>query len=95
MNFTTKFLLPAGLVVERMHKAKETNGKVDGRRETNQVSFHCLRHTFVSALKLTGASQSTAKELAGHSSDQISDLYTHVDEASLTRAIKQLPGIKK
>jgi site-specific recombinase XerD len=59
------------------------------------VSFHCLRHTFVSLLKITGASQSTAKELAGHSSDAMSDLYTHVDEATLTKAIKQLPQVTK
>jgi integrase len=94
-QFYEEILMPAGLVVKRTHQAKEKNGKPDGRRETNEISFHCLRHTFVSVLKISGASQSTAKELAGHSSDQISDLYTHVDEASLTRAIKQLPGIKK
>lgn len=92
-EFYEDVLTPAGLVVERMHQATKKNG--DGRRETNALSFHCFRHTFVSVLKITGASQSTAKELAGHHSDQISDLYTHIDEASKTRAIKQLPGITK
>jgi integrase len=94
--FYEQILLPAGLVPKRTHKAQKPNGKTaTGRRHVNEISFHALRHTFVSLLKITGASQSTAKELAGHSSDQISDLYTHVDEASLTRAIKQLPGIAR
>jgi len=35
------------------------------------VTFHSLLHTFVSLLKVTGSSQSVAKELAGHSSDQV------------------------
>jgi integrase len=95
-RFYEEILLPAGLVVKRTHHAKPTNGKTQtAHRMVNEVSFHCLRHTFVSLLKITGASQSTAKELAGHGSDDISDLYTHVDEASLTRAIKQLPPIAK
>jgi integrase len=100
-GFSNKFyedvLLPAGLVAKRTHQAKKTkDGEVRTERRTvNQVSFHCLRHTFVSLLKITGASQSAAKELAGHGSDEISDLYTHNDEATLTRAIKQLPVISK
>jgi integrase len=95
-EFYDEILLPAGLVTKRTHQAKEKNGhEPTGRRAVNALSFHCLRHTFVSLLKITGASQSTAKELAGHSSDQISDLYTHVGEAELTKAIKQLPAIAK
>jgi integrase len=95
-EFYDEVLLPAGLVKKRTHQAKEKNGhEPNGRRTVNALSFHCLRHTFVSLLKFTGASQSTAKELAGHSSDQISDLYTHVGETELKRAIKQLPAIAK
>ena len=96
-KFYEEVLLPAGLVAKRTHHAKKTKAgeaRME-RRAVNEVSFHCLRHTFVSLLKLTGASQSAAKELAGHGSDEISDLYTHNDEATLTRAIKQLPPIVK
>jgi integrase len=94
-EFYDVVLLPAGLVTARKqshHKKKEA--ATNGRRKVNSVSFHCLRHTFVSLLKLSGASQATAKELAGHSSDAISDLYTHIPEAELNRAIKQLPEIQ-
>jgi integrase len=98
-EFFDEVLLPAGLVTARAWPSDQRNGQRGGertgRRKASEISFHCLRHTFVSLLKITGASQATAKELAGHSSDQISDLYTHVDEAELSRAIKRLPDIAK
>ena len=95
-EFYDDVLLPAGLVTARKesHHKKKDAAK-NGRRKVNSVSFHCLRHTFVSLLKISGASQATAKELAGHSSDAISDLYTHIPEAELNRAITQLPEITK
>jgi integrase len=93
-EFYSEVLLPAGLVSKRTHQAPKSNGKPAATgRKINPVSFHCLRHSFVSFLKMTGASQSTAKELAGHSSDEISDLYTHVDGETLTRAIAGLPAL--
>ncbi len=96
-EFYDEVLLPAGLVTARSfpsdQRNSERNSERTARRKAPEFSFHCLRHTFVSLLKITGASQSTAKELAGHSSDAISDLYTHVDEAELSRAIKQLPRL--
>jgi integrase len=95
-EFYDEVLLPAGLVTPRKqshHKKKVASE--NGRRKVNSVSFHCLRHTFVSLLKVSGASQATAKELAGHSSDAISDLYTHIPEAELNRAINQLPEIQQ
>jgi integrase len=94
-EFYDEVLLPAGLVTARAWPSDQRNGERTGRRKASEISFHCLRHTFVSLLKISGASQSTAKELAGHSSDAMSDLYTHVDEATLTQAIKQLPKVKK
>jgi integrase len=93
-EFYNECLLAAGLVARRTHHAKKVNGQsVNGSRQVNEVSFHCLRHSFVSFLKMTGASQSTAKELAGHSSDEISDLYTHIDPATMTKAIAGLPQL--
>ena len=92
-EFYDEVLLPCGLVPSRDHK-KIKRADTDTRK-VNEVSFHCLRHTFVSLLKISGASQSVAKELAGHSSDFMSDIYTHTPEAELTKAIKQLPDIAK
>ena len=96
-EFYDEVLLPSGLVPRRTHHAKKKDDTINAtaRRTVSPVSFHCLRHTFVSLLKISGATQATAKELAGHSSDAMSDLYTHVPEAELNRAIKQLPTIAK
>jgi integrase len=94
-EFYEEVLLPAGLVLPRSHHSKKSEGGRAGRREVNAVSFHCLRHSFVSLLKLTGGSQAVAKELAGHSSDAVSDLYTHVPEEVLSKAINQLPEVTK
>lgn len=92
-QFYDEMLLPAGLVPKRTHHAKKD--RTGRARQMNSVSFHCLRHTFVSLLKISGASQAVAKELAGHASDAVSDLYTHVPEAALTKAIAKLPEVTK
>ncbi len=92
-EFYDGVLLPAGLVPKRSRK-KRKSGR-NAARTANQVSFHSLRHTFVSMLKITGANQSTAKELAGHSSDQVNELYTHLPETALVDAISALPDPTK
>lgn len=69
-------------------------GKGKGRgtkRAAVGVGFHCLRHTFVTNLKITGAADSIAKELAGHGSSAVSAVYTHLPTATLADAISKLP----
>ena len=91
-QFFAEVLLPLGLVTPRDYHTKDGPGRA-GKRQTPGVSFHCLRHSFVTALKLSGGSQSIAKELAEHGSDMVSNLYTHLPEAALTEAIKALPEV--
>ena len=91
-EFYDEVLLPCGLVPPRTHKkSKKTDGD---SRKVNAVSFHSLRHTFVTLLKATGATQAVAKELAGHSSDAMSDHYTTMPPEVLDNAILQLPDIQ-
>lgn len=69
-------------------------GKGKGRsskRAANGVGFHCLRHTFVTNLKVAGAMDSVAKELAGHGSSAISAVYTHLPAKTLSDAIRRIP----
>lgn len=87
-EFYAELLVPSGLAAHRTHK-KQKQGRAAARDVG--ISFHCLRHSFVSTLKLTGASQSVAKELAGHSSDAVSQLYTHTPQQALADAIDKLP----
>lgn len=85
-----------------MHDAKlakepthESTGK--GRtvkRTVNKLSFHSLRHGFVSNLKMSGAGDSVARELAGHSSAEVSRIYTHGDPKALRAAVNKLPKLE-
>jgi len=91
-RFYDLLLIPAGLAKSRPHRksaAKKT------RRTVNEVSFHCLRHSFVTTMASSGQNQQVVKELAGHSGDDVNDLYTHVPPAVLTAAIKQLPDVTR
>jgi len=93
-EFYDGVLLPSGLVSPRTHKKNKKRADTD-TRNVNAVSFHSLRHTFVSLLKATGATQGVAKQLAGHSSDAMSDHYTDIPPEVLDKAILQLPEIGK
>ena len=93
-QFFEEVLLPLGLVTPRDYHTTDGPGRA-GKRQTPGVSFHCLRHSFVTALKLSGGSQSIAKELAGHGSDMVSNLYTHLPETALTEAIRALPEVTR
>jgi integrase len=92
-DFYEKVLMKAGLAEKRSHKRKKRSDADHGRRSVSRLSFHSYRHAFVSMLKLSGASQAVAKQLAGHSSDAISDLYTSLPPEILTKAIAQLPEV--
>ncbi len=73
---------------------KRSTGK--GRhaaREVSELSFHCLRHAFVSILKATGASESVAMALAGHETKAISQHYTTLDDATLRAAVDKMPDV--
>jgi len=73
---------------------KRSTGK--GRhaaREVSELSFHSLRHAFVSILKATGASQAVAMALAGHETKAISEHYTTLDDATLRAAVNKLPDV--
>jgi integrase len=58
------------------------------------LSFHSLRHSFVSQLSNAGVAIEVRKELAGHSSDAISLGYTHVSRTSTAAAVNQIPSLK-
>jgi len=81
-----------GLVPPRKTKHRQLQGRANKRRQTG-LGFHCLRHTFVSALKIAGAVDSVAKELAGHESSAVSANYTHLPSATLADAVRRLPSI--
>jgi len=92
-RFYDLMLVKAGIAGVRSH---ESGGKSKAdKRRVNEVSFHCLRHSYVSTLAALGQSQQIVKALAGHSSDEINDLYTKLPAEVLKPAIALLPDITK
>lgn len=89
-EFYELILQPCGLVPERKNKKGTGKGR-SAKRQINPVSFHSLRHSFVTLLKASGSHQAIAKALAGHTSDLVSDLYTDLPEDVLADAINRLP----
>ena len=63
----------------------------DGRRARSDCGFHSLRHTFVTMLRANGVKLQTAKELAGHHTDRMTEHYTHEDG----RAVLALPDFSE
>lgn len=93
-NQFSELLASAGLAKTRSHKADDGEGTGEGRRrrrQASEVSFHSLRHSFVSALKATGAGEAVAMDLAGHESAEISRHYTTIDAATKRAALDRLP----
>jgi integrase len=84
-----KLLIKAGL---RKELWRAGNG-IGGRRNVNALTFHSLRHSFISALANAGVNQQTVKKLVGHASDTINDAYTHIGQDALDKAAGALPNI--
>ena len=84
-------MVSAGLVKERSYK---TNGKGRaGRRQTSEISFHCLRHTATSLLKNAGVSDVVARDIIGHESEAISRTYTHIETETKRKALDRMPDV--
>lgn len=66
--------------------------------ETSQLPFKCylhkLRHTFASHLVQNGVDLYRVSKLLGHSSIQMTEIYSHLAPADLSNAIDKLPTIK-
>jgi len=92
-QFYDRVMAVAGLVPKRSHH-KAKRGK-DSAREISNISFHSLRHTFVSLAYSAGASQATVKAVAGHASEAMSDHYTHISADVLAKELKLLPIVGK
>jgi len=70
----------------------QTTSSGKGTLNHVEVGFHSLRHSTVSLLRNAGAAQSTSQALVGHSSADVHNLYTHVDESALQTAINAIPS---
>jgi integrase len=88
-----QILVNAGFAKPR--KAKETGQGGSVKHTTNDLSFHCLRHTATSLLKNAGVSDVVARDIIGHDSEAVSRQYTHIDMATKRNAVALLPDVLK
>jgi integrase len=63
-------------------------------RTRNALSFHCLRHTFNSALANADVPVEIRQALSGHASAEMNMNYTHREVESLRPVMKKIPGLK-
>lgn len=83
-----------GRIMEKAGIAGEES-KAEGAAGRNRraLSFHSLRHSFVSRLANAGVSVELRQELAGHASAEMNLSYTHRELAPLRAAIELLPSL--
>ena len=53
------------------HKAKSAQETASKRVTVNPLSFHSLRHTAATLLRMTGSSEAVAREIIGHDSASV------------------------
>ena len=83
-----------GRLMQKARIDAELGDKKSGQgRQFKALSFHSLRHTFISNLANAGVSQDVRKEISGHSSDEIHRRYTHLDLSTQREAIDQLGSL--
>jgi integrase len=90
-----EIMTDAGLVKPRSHSVRndgERKGR-SARRVLSEVGFHALRHTAVSLLKNAGVSDAVARDIVGHESVAVSQLYTHIEDKTKREALNKLPAI--
>lgn len=72
----------------------ETTVEAEGRcRRVTDFGFHSLRHCFISICERAGIRQSVVREIVGHTSDRITERYTHTNETDLAAAMAAFPAI--
>lgn len=74
-------------------RAVRVAGEDTEGRNTSSLSFHSLRHSFVSALANAGVAPELRQKLAGHSDARTHANYTHHDFLLLESAVGKIPSL--
>jgi integrase len=67
--------------------------KKDKGRQFRRLSFHALRHSFVTRLANAQVSRDVRMKFVGHSSDRVHDTYTHLDASLQAAAMEKLSSV--
>jgi integrase len=87
-NYFCDFVMPKAEIASRKEQI-QTTGK---GRAFRSLSFHSLRHSFNSELANRGVSQELRRNMTGHTTDKMNDIYSHLDKNLLRGAVNKLPG---
>jgi integrase len=68
--------------------------QASGGRTLSSLSFHSLRHSFVSEMANAGVAPEVRMKLAGHSNDGVHEDYTDLQLQTLRAAVAHIPSIK-
>lgn len=93
--FAEEILIPAGLMAVRTKNHASTGKGRKAKRQVNEITFHSLRHSMVTMLKATGASNALAQMIVGHDSSAVSAHYTHLSADDTIDSINRLPDVTK
>jgi integrase len=94
-SFAEEVLIPAGLISARTKNHAASGKGRKTKRHVNEVTFHSLRHSFVTMLKATGASNALAQMIVGHDSVAVNAHYTHLSAKDTIQSISKLPDVTK
>lgn len=88
-------LLVKAELVDARPKDKNSGKGHSVKRIVSELSFHSLRHNTTSWLKKAGVPESVVRDIIGHESELVSHNYTHVDDATKRKALRNLPVLAK
>ena len=70
-----------------------THTEAHGGRILSSLSFHCLRHSFTSAMANAGVAPEVRMKLTGHSDKDVHAGYTHHELETLRAAVAHIPKV--
>jgi integrase len=74
---------------------REKDERKGSRRTRFELSFHSLKHSLVTFMKLSGVPEAVAMKAVGHHSRAVSAIYTGVEESDVRKAYEALPDLWK
>lgn len=83
MDFVKTVFVKAGI---------STTVETEGKKRT-EVSFHSLRHTFVSMSAAAGVPLEVIRQMAGHTTTKMTEHYSHASEEAMAKAVNAIPDI--
>jgi len=95
------YLKDPGAVSKKIQKTfikagiKTTEERKRGVKNATVYGFHSLRHSFISLCAAEGIPQHVVREMVGHSSDAIHQIYQHANTEQKRKAIDMLPSIEE